>query len=423
VTDFLARPAASTLARAALPCAAALLLAACGKKGPNQPPLRILPAPPREIAVRQIGPDVVVTALLSMQETDGRPLGPKAQVRILRLRPPDTLRPGAVSQHYLMRQFDKGAQAMASFSGAALDSAAPKGRLRFRDAGVLGRPPAAAKTRYMYSVLVIDEEGKRSPLPDPRVIEVAPSLPPPHDLKVETAEGEIRLAWQPGALEGAPGGPAPVAAAPRPSGPGGQASRPGGGAVDRVLFNLYRRTKAEQAMPDLPLNREPIDGTTFVDREFVYGETYLYLVRALERNETPLRESADSPEVEVHPVDIYPPKAPTGIAASAEGGIIRIYWFPNSEPDLAGYRVYRREAPGGEYTLLGQAGSSDTSLADTGARPGVRYYYVVTAIDTASPPNESVRSEVKSESRPSEAAPAPTARPEQQPSPAPRRRR
>ena len=403
MTGSPARPPASAFARVALPCAAILLLAACGKKGPNQPPLRILPAAAREIAVRQIGPDVVLTAVVPMQETDGRPLGPKAQVRILRLRPPDTLRPGLVSQHYLMRQFDKGAQAVASLSGAALESAAPKGRLRFRDAGVLGQTPADTRTRYMYSVLLIDEEGRRSPLPDPRVIEVAPPPAPPHDLKVETAEGEIRLAWQPGAPEAGP---------PRP---GGLSAPPGGGAVARVLFNLYRRTKAELEMPDLPLNREPIDATTYVDKEFVYGETYRYVVRALERKEAPLRESADSPEVEVHPADIYPPSAPTGIAASAEGGVIRIYWFPNSEPDLAGYRVYRREAPGGDYTLLGQVGPSDTSFADTGTRPGVRYYYVVTAIDTASPPNESVRSEEKSESRPAEAAPSPTPRPEPPP--------
>ncbi len=374
---------ASLLARA-LACALACALAGCGKKGPNMPPLRVLPSPPQGLSVRQIGGEVVLTARLPMQETDGRPVGPRAQVRILRMRATDTFRPGAVSSRYLMHQFENGAQALAAFSVEALEKAAPGGRLRFRDATALGGP-AGVRPRFLYSVQILDSEKRRSPLPPPALIEVVPPPPAPHDLKVETAEGEVRLAWQPGAS----------AASPAAS----------GGAPPPPMFNVYRKGKTDTEDPDDPLNQKPLKETAYVDREFTYGESYRYVVRALAGAQKPPHESADSPEVEVRPTDIYPPKAPTGLAASAEGSVIKVYWFPNGEPDLGGYRIYRRDRPDGEFRLLAQVGPAETSFADTDVRPGVRYHYVVTAFDSSSPPNESVRSEERAETVPLEAAP------------------
>jgi fibronectin type 3 domain-containing protein len=114
-----------------------------------------------------------------------------------------------------------------------------------------------------------------------------------------------------------------------------------------------------------------------------------------------LRESAPGGEAEVRPLDVYPPKAPTGLAATVEGPVIKLYWFPNGEADLRGYRVYRREGAG-EFELVGEAGAAETSFADATARKGVRYDYAVTAVDGAGPPNESARSEAQSEALPAE---------------------
>jgi len=110
--------------------------------------------------------------------------------------------------------------------------------------------------------------------------------------------------------------------------------------------------------------------------------------------------------VEVLPLDLFAPKAPTGLAAAVEGQAIKLYWFPNSEPDLHGYRVYRREAKG-EYRLIGEVGAAETSFADTTAARGVRYYYEVTALDGATPPNESPRSAEVSESMSADSVSAP----------------
>ncbi len=126
----------------------------------------------------------------------------------------------------------------------------------------------------------------------------------------------------------------------------------------------------------------------------------------------PMRESADGQAREVQPLDRFPPAAPTGLAVAVEGNVLRLYWFPNDEPDLAGYRIYRRQDPEAEpeegppaalgepLQLIGEVPLADTAYSDTTVVPGVRYHYAVTAVDSALPPNESPRSEGRSDMLP-----------------------
>ena len=55
----------------------------------------------------------------------------------------------------------------------------------------------------------------------------------------------------------------------------------------------------------------------------------------------------------------------------------------NSESDLLGYNVYRSEASGGGYSLISQPVDSD--FLDSAVTNETTYYYVVTALDIASP--------------------------------------
>jgi len=354
----------------ALGLAAALLGAGCGKKGPPQAPVRILPRPAQNVQVRQVGGDIVVEANLSLSRSDGTPLGPGATVRILRMPPTATLRPGMVSARYLVATFQKEAKLIGALTGSALQQAAPDGHLEFRDTQALTEPGASKGGHFMYGIQVVDERGQKSLMTVPIDIEVTESPAAPVHLTVATAEGEVRLAWEPR-----------------------DPDRKG------ELYNVYRRSAAQASEPRVPLNSTPIPEHAYVDKSFQYGETYRYTVRALPSPPPPLRESPPTAAVEVRPLDIYPPKTPTGLAAAVEGPVIKLYWFPNSEPDLHGYRVYRRGAEG-EWILLGEVGAAETSFADAAAAPGVRYHYAVTAVDGASPPNESPRSDEQSEMRP-----------------------
>jgi len=57
---------------------------------------------------------------------------------------------------------------------------------------------------------------------------------------------------------------------------------------------------------------------------------------------------------------------------------VRVYWESNSEPDLAGYNVYRSDVTGGPYTRVNATVITDTTFADSLYQPGI-YYYCATA--------------------------------------------
>src|SRR5215216_6221036 len=83
--------------------------------------------------------------------------------------------------------------------------------------------------------------------------------------------------------------------------------------------------------------------------------------------------------------DITPPAAPTNLAASALGQTVNLAWTPNSEPDLAGYNVYRSTSPSVPLTGPVNGGTlvANASYTDSGLSYGTPYYYVVTAVDTS----------------------------------------
>ena len=403
-----------------------MLTLGCGKKGPPQPIVRIVPSPPGPLKVRQIGSDVVLASTLPGTLTNGTRLDPDAELRVLRMPATDSLRPGAVSDRYLIVQFDKQARPVATLSGAALAPFVVGGRLLFIDHGANssaaasapGAPPGAAGAaapaavaqaapaavapaapaaaapgaatprlpRYLYALQVVETKGRKSMLRSPSMIELCRAPQPPTDLQLETAEGEVRLDWKPGDATiqsaAAPAGPQPAGAPPESTPP---------------LFNVYRKQKADVRDPETPLNPAPLDAPSFIDRAFQYDVEYVYFVRATTAEKNSTCESAASPAAEVKPHDRFAPDAPTGLAVAAEGDVIRVYWFPNSEADLGGYRVYRRASDATETAFLADVPATETSFIDSGAKRGVRYYYSVSALDTATPVNESARSEERSE--------------------------
>jgi hypothetical protein len=81
-------------------------------------------------------------------------------------------------------------------------------------------------------------------------------------------------------------------------------------------------------------------------------------------------------------VDTAPPAAPGGISAAREGGSVRVRWASNSEPDLAGYTVWRALAAGGPYSALNGTLLTTNQFLDSSIPAGAdALWYQITASD------------------------------------------
>ncbi|MGB6742011.1 MAG: fibronectin type III domain-containing protein, partial [Terracidiphilus sp.] len=163
------------------------------------------------------------------------------------------------------------------------------------------------------------------------------------------------------------------------------------------------------APPPEPVNRillvtAGVEQGRALDRDIRFGETYEYRVQRV------ASVSADgqklelagplSPPLRIDAVNIFPPAVPTGLAAVAAGGengagsAIDLSWTPDTEADLAGYIVYRREqAAAGEGAWQRISPSQPVAgpgFHDAGVQPGHTYDYAVSAIDEEG--HESARS-------------------------------
>lgn len=115
-----------------------------------------------------------------------------------------------------------------------------------------------------------------------------------------------------------------------------------------------------------------------------------------------------SASVRIAAVDIFPPAVPTGLAAVATegeagtGSAIDLNWQSNTEVDLAGYFVYRREAESTENNWQRISPTQPISAPgyhDATVQPGHTYLYAVSAVDEQG--HESARSSEAEETVPS----------------------
>jgi hypothetical protein len=150
-----------------------------------------------------------------------------------------------------------------------------------------------------------------------------------------------------------------------------------------VGYNAYRGIEKGR-YDETPLNKEPLRTNTYKDTSAVNDKTYYYIVRAVDSPIRPWKESLDSPEAFAMPRDLTPPKRPTGLTVVP--GVSRIFltWNENKERDLAGYFVYRSTRRSGKnFRRLTDKPINRSTYSDETVKPGVSYFYAVTAVDTS----------------------------------------
>jgi hypothetical protein len=141
-----------------------------------------------------------------------------------------------------------------------------------------------------------------------------------------------------------------------------------------------------------------------LDPDAAFGQRYSYRISRIDTVSLAGKsvdiEGPISPEIVVETKDVFPPHIPAGLFAvsAPEEGAIDLSWSPNTEPDLAGYAVYRSESGSSPQRISGSAPLDTSNFRDKTAMPGHEYAYSVTAIDHSG--NESARSPEAKETLP-----------------------
>ncbi|MDD8027837.1 MAG: fibronectin type III domain-containing protein, partial [Acidobacteriota bacterium] len=339
------------LAVVCLAAAALLAAAGCGKKGPLQPPLRIVPQPAESLRASQRGARVILEWTNPEAYNDGALLAGIASVEVW-----EGSAPG---------DFPTAARLVRALSAADLEPLrtvpGPKSRT-FAFSFVPAVPASFSGPKRLFALRIVDAKRKRaSEFSPPAGLSYVPVPQPPSGLTAEVGEARIVLRWT----------------APAANVDGSAPPALGG----------YIVLRADGDEPARRLNEQPVAETRYEDADFVFGRAYRYIVRAAAAAEA-AAESEDAAPCDVTPRDVFPPAVPSGLSAAAGSAVITLLWDAGRESDLAGYKVWRRE-DGGEWILLTAAPIAGRAYTDAAPAKGVRCEYAISAVDADG--NESAR--------------------------------
>lgn len=344
---------------------ASLIASGCGSPGEPLPPSLELPRPVIDLRAVRKGNAVTLTWTLPTLTTEGRTVTQSGNFEVCRAL--------TSMQHCDTPVARIPVKRLAHASSASQTET-------YVD--VLPAMPGDATADFYYAVSAVNSYGKTAGLSNQVTVPAAPTLPPPAGLTAQVTAAGIRLSWQ------------AVATTPQTSGL-------------RFLYRVYRRelgTKADVVAGELPIG-DP--SPSLLDHSFEWEKTYDYWVSAVTIIAGPSGEqqvdSDDSALMRVTAHDVFPPATPTGLQAVFSGPgqkpFVDLIWNANTEPDLAGYNIYRHEA-GTEPRKLNQELVKTPAFRDTAVLEGHEYSYSVSAVDVRG--NESSRSEEANEAVPAQ---------------------
>ena len=108
-----------------------------------------------------------------------------------------------------------------------------------------------------------------------------------------------------------------------------------------------------------------------------------------------VRRLKRKPQKTVSPaVPAKKPMAPVNVVATPGGGLVILTWNPGTRSRIGGYFIYRTRTQGKNYARVNKKSFKGRRYVDPEVENGVRYYYVVTAIDRTGKIESNYSSEV-----------------------------
>jgi hypothetical protein len=234
----------------------------------------------------------------------------------------------------------------------------------------------------VYSILAQGRNGKSFGLPNRASVSLAPDLAPPHKVSANPVPAGIMVSW-------------------------GEFVPPENHSrlQTQYAYKIMRRLLGGNEAVLVKQLDAGNQGMSFVDASIEWGKTYQYWITPVtlwqDGNRKGEVEGDDSPTVDVLAHDSFPPATPTGLqavfSAMPQNSFIDLTWTANTEPDLAGYNVYRHTGNEPPVKINSELVKTPR-FPDPGIQTGVKYFYSVTAVDLRG--NESGKSEETSETVP-----------------------
>ncbi len=358
------------------------MLSACAVPGAPQPPSLQVPRPVEDLAAVRKGDRVTLTWTAPTETTDRDVLRALGGMRICRnavkmdecneigVEQPGPQQPETAGPQQPKRQF--------------VDTL-PRDLQQQNPTGFV-----------VYALEGRNARGQSGGLSNRVQVALAPTLPPPSDLRAAVGPTGITLTW---------------------SGELHQHETP----EMRHRYRLYRREAAsgkDVVIGEVLLTQSL--AAQLLDRSFEWEKTYRYKVAVVTIVPRPEQEAIevegdDSPAVEVIARDVFPPPVPQAVQAVFAGGaqnFIDLTWTPVAAADLAGYNVYRRDPvpPHRRAASTGDPGEHGpprklnpelvkaSAFRDADIEAGKHYLYSVSAVDLRG--NESEKSAEAGESVP-----------------------
>lgn len=345
-------------------CMLAASLAGCGTPGAPLPPSLGIPKPVSDLRAVRKGDAVTLTWSAPTDTTDGELIRKPGRMLVSR-----TLA-GSVTQ-----------VAVVPLQPAVNDQQPPAPVASDSLAGLLQSPPADFAE---YRVLSQSHSGRSDKSSNLAAVPMVPTPAAPQRLQALAVPQGVSLTWD---AAWPPQNKTHLSA--------------------QYVYRIMRRAEDSKTPVQVAQPNVGNEAMGFIDTGIEWQKHYDYWITPVTLWQgTVIKgevEGDDSPVISVFADDKFPPAVPENLQAVFSGvaqqPFIDLTWTPDTEPDLAGYNIYRHVGDEAPVKINSELVKTPT-FRDVDVKPGMKYFYSVSAVDLRA--NESARSKEAVETVPQE---------------------